>query len=132
MLKTKCAKVVYWHFIALIFIPLANGIFYLLGVANGRANRPGEPQHPRLTGTVRPTKRRFINRNSSKGQNGAQTLSHLDEVFFSAEVFDDELLAFGSVFAHEKAQKLIAVVDVLERDFFEADVLANEILELAG
>src|SRR4051794_35499659 len=58
-------------------------------------------------------------------------LSHLDEILLYFQVADDEVLPLRGVLAHEEREQLVAVVEMIERDRFEPDVLADEILELA-
>ena len=58
--------------------------------------------------------------------------SHLHEILLHAEVLDDELLPLGRVFAHEEGEQFVAAGGVVEVDWVEADVLADEVLELVG
>jgi len=53
-------------------------------------------------------------------------------VFFDFEVFDDELLALGSVLAHVKGEQVFCGHTFWYNDGVEAYVLADEVLELIG
>ena len=59
-------------------------------------------------------------------------LSSLHQILLHAVILDDELLPLGRVFAHEEGDQFVAAGEVVEADQVEADVLADEVLELAG
>ena len=56
----------------------------------------------------------------------------LHEILLRAEVLDDEVLPLRRVLAHEEGEEFVGAVEVVEVDRGEADVLADEVLELAG
>ena len=53
-------------------------------------------------------------------------------IFFHHQVFDDKVLALHGVLAHVELQQVLHQVVLAEADFFEAHILANEVLELVG
>jgi len=63
---------------------------------------------------------------------GKRRGSHLHEILLHAEILDDELLPLGRVLSHEEGQEFVGAVEVMEVDRGEPDVLADEVLELAG
>ena len=52
-----------------------------------------------------------------------------DEILLHAQVSDDEVLTFLGILAHEEGEQFVGAVEVHRA---EADVFADEILELAG
>ena len=70
--------------------------------------------------------------NPSRSSSRRRETLHLHEILLHAEILDDELLPFGRVFAHEEGEQFVAVVEVVQVHRVEADVFADEVLELAG
>ena len=58
--------------------------------------------------------------------------SGFDQVLLDAQVLDDEVLPLGGVLAHEEGEEVVGAVEVVQGDRLEPDVLADEVLELAG
>src|SRR5205814_2184889 len=58
--------------------------------------------------------------------------SRLDQILLHAQILDDEILPLGRVRAHEERQEFVGAVEMVEVDRVEADILPDEILELAG
>ena len=58
--------------------------------------------------------------------------SNLEQVFLDFEIVDDEVLPLGRVLAHEEREEFIAAEEMIEVHRLQADVFADEILELAG
>ena len=58
--------------------------------------------------------------------------SRLHEILLHTEILDDELLPLGRVFAHEEGEQFVAAGEVMQVHGVEADVFADEVLELAG